>query len=200
MNHLKVLPSIIFIFIFSLCGELLCKNSSEESKIAKNLIEKLGSSGIKTFRSASDDKKAFIDVYNDYFDEDIIAKSVFTMYRSLNDSQKVRFKQAFVRLQAKTYGSQFSKYPDAKLIVGKVVSQKKGRYEIYSKMSGSGFSDITVTWLVHFKGKSKIPLIYDVKVEDVSMVINKRNEINQELKKVGGNLESIVKRIEELGK
>jgi phospholipid transport system substrate-binding protein len=168
---------------------------SSLSQKAKEHIEHLGTKGLKTFRDAENHKETFINLYKKYFDEKTITRSVFIYFRQLNDSQKERFSKAFRILQSNTYAYQFRQYPDASIDILNVTSQGKNRFDVLSRLKGTGFKDVDVTWRVHFKDTK--PLIFDVIIEGVSMTITKRSEFISLLSQLGENRELFVQKLEE---
>jgi phospholipid transport system substrate-binding protein len=145
------------------------------------------------------DTKLFYKVVNDivvpHFDVRYIAQLVMGRnWKAANEQQRTRFQNAFKDMLIRSYANALLEYYDSVKADWKPVRMTPDT------------TDVTVSSTLLREGKQPVPIgfsmhlvdndwkIYDITVENISLVINFRSQINEEIKKNG--IDSVITRME----
>jgi phospholipid transport system substrate-binding protein len=145
------------------------------------------------------DTKAYYKVVNDvvvpHFDVRYIAQLVMGRnWKTANEQQRTRFQNAFKDMLIRSYANALLEYHDSVKADWKPLRLAPGA------------TDATVNSNLVRQGKQSIPIgfsmrlangewkIYDITIENISLVINFRGQINDEIKKNG--VDNVITRME----
>ena len=111
-------------------------------------------------------------------------------WRTLNNSDKKRFTNAFTTYLVKKYGKQFEEFNGAKLITERSIDAGKRGVLVSTRLIMPATSPISVKWQVWQKnGAFKL---IDIIIEDISMLTMEREEIKNRLSFHNGNINSLI--------
>ena len=118
-------------------------------------------------------------------------------WRKANDDQKKRFTDQFSRLLVRTYSKALYDNIDQKIIVKPIRgTPKDDDVTIHTEVEQQGGFPIPIDYKMHLKkGEWKV---YDVVIDDISLVANYRTSFNQEIKKSG--IDSLIASLAERNK
>ena len=122
------------------------------------------------------------------------ARTVGPKWRTFTEEQKSRFEEAFASLLRATYIEKLEGYSGEKVnFTGEVSSSKGDKVEVQSTIQMQDNKIIPVSYrLIAKNGQWKV---YDVRIENVSMIENYRGQFKDILLK--GSAEDLIKRVEE---
>ena len=111
-------------------------------------------------------------------------------WRTLNNSDKKRFTNAFTTYLVKKYGKQFEEFNGAKLITERSIDAGKRGVLVSTRLIMPATSPISVKWQVWQKnGAFKL---IDIIIEDISMLTMEREEIKNRLSFHNGDINSLI--------
>ena len=111
-------------------------------------------------------------------------------WRTLNNSEKKRFTNAFTTYLVKKYGKQFEEFNGAKLITERSIDAGKRGVLVSTRLIMPATSPISVKWQVWQKnGAFKL---IDIIIEDISMLTMEREEIKNRLSVHNGDINSLI--------
>ena len=111
-------------------------------------------------------------------------------WRTLNNSDKKRFTNAFTTYLVKKYGKQFEEFNGAKLITERSIDAGKRGVLVSTRLIMPATSPISVKWQVWEKnGGFKL---IDIIIEDISMLTMEREEIKNRLSFHNGDINSLI--------
>ena len=111
-------------------------------------------------------------------------------WRTLNNSDKKRFTNAFTTYLVKKYGKQFEEFNGAKLITERSIDAGKRGVLVSTRLIMPATSPISVKWQVWQKnGAFKL---IDIIIEDISMLTMEREEIKNRLSFHNGSINSLI--------
>ncbi len=193
--ELKRMQIATFIFIFSiLFSQKVYAERTNEAELIVNLV---GNSIIKIV----DDEASIIQkqdnlkvLMTQYADLNTISRAALgSSWRGLDTSKKKAFVKAFSNYLIKKYGSQFSEFSGAKMIISKTSDVGKRGVLVFTRFMMPGSTPIAVKWQL-WDGTGNLKLI-DIIIEEISMLTMEREEIKNRLQR---NRRSVTKLIEDL--
>lgn len=160
-------------------------------------LQSLISANHKTYRT---DLPGFYKVVDDvvvpYFDVPYIAKTVLARnYREATPEQRTRFQEAFKNMLIRSYANALLEYHDSVKVEWKPVRAGADANEVIVNsllLRQQGQQPVTVGFALH-KAKDQWK-VYDIVIENISLVTNFRGQFSAEIRKSG--LDSVIARME----
>ena len=112
-------------------------------------------------------------------------------WRSLDQSTRKKFTEAFTFYLVQKYGRQFKEFSGAKLAVVKSVDVGRRGVLVHSRLIMPATSPISVKWQV-WKIDGSFKLL-DIIIEDISMLSMEREEVKNRLATYSGNIKLLIK-------
>ena len=191
---------------FYLLGSLLLINSffinfdfvnakSSRIKKAELLSKKIFNeifSIISLKSSENSKKKSLLKLFDRYADVPIIARAVLgSPWRTLNQTERSSFINAFRKYLAKKYIAQFSEFLGAEMLIEKSRdSGGKAGIMVETRLLMPGSAPIKVGWQV--SDASGTFKMIDVKIEGVSLLTTERGEIRNQYTKEGNSINKLM--------
>lgn len=187
---------IVFI-IFMVSVLFSYRADAERTNEAESIVNIVGNSIIKIVdgeASISQKQDALKVLMNKYADLNTISRAALgSSWRSLDKNQRKDFVKTFSNYLIKKYGSQFSEFSGAKMIVSKSSDVGKRGVLVFSRFMLPGSTPIAVNWQL-WDGTGELKLI-DIIIEEISMLTMEREEIKNRLQK---NSKSVSELMEDL--
>lgn len=121
-------------------------------------------------------------IYGEMFDQEELSKwCLGRNWSKLSEAQRKEFLPLFQQVLEKTYGDRILAYSDEKIVFDKEVPIAKNRVEVKTRAVTKS-KEIPMHYRV-FQDKSGTWKVYDVVVENVSLVMNYRSQFNEILAK-----------------
>jgi phospholipid transport system substrate-binding protein len=121
-------------------------------------------------------------IYGEMFDQEELSKwCLGPNWKKLSEAQRQEFLPLFQQVLEKTYGDRVLAYSDEKIVFDKEVPIAKNRVEVKTRAVTKS-KEIPMHYRV-FQDKSGTWKVYDVVVENVSLVMNYRSQFNEILAK-----------------
>jgi phospholipid transport system substrate-binding protein len=121
-------------------------------------------------------------IYGEMFDQEELSKwCLGPNWKKLSEAQRQEFLPLFQQVLEKTYGDRILAYSDEKIVFDKEVPIAKNRVEVKTRAVTKS-KEIPMHYRV-FQDKSGTWKVYDVVVENVSLVMNYRSQFNEILAK-----------------
>ena len=129
--------------------------------------------------------------------EEFSARTVGPKWRQFTPDQKKRFENAFAELLRRTYVAKMDDYDGGGGVkfLGEVASTKGDRVEVQSAVMVKN-QEIPVAYRLFDKGG--VWRVYDVRIENISLVENYRSQFKELLLK--GDAEELIRKVEEKSK
>jgi phospholipid transport system substrate-binding protein len=122
-------------------------------------------------------------LYNEMFDQEELSKwCLGRNWSKLSEAQRKEFLPLFQQVLEKTYGDRVLAYSDEKVHFDREVPISKGRVEVQTRVTTTKSKEVPFNYRV-FQDKSGAWKVYDVVVENVSLVMNYRSQFNEILAK-----------------
>jgi phospholipid transport system substrate-binding protein len=131
----------------------------------------------------------------EYFDVPFIAKTVLARnYKAATPDQRKRFQEAFKNMLIRSYANALLEYHDSVKIEWKPVRLAAGATDatVNSTLFRSQGQPVGIGFSLHKTGEDW--KVYDIVIENISLVTNFRGQFNAEIKKSG--LDSVIARME----
>ena len=189
----KIIATIFVVFsvLFS------CKVYAERTNEAELIVNLVGNSIINIVDNESSISQKQYDLkvlMNEHADLNTISRAALgSSWRNLDKYQRNAFVKAFSNYLIKKYGSQFSEFSGAKMIISKSSDVGKRGVLVFSRFMMPGSTPIAVNWQL-WDGTGNLKLI-DIIIEEISMLTMEREEIKNRFQK---NNRSVTKLIEDL--
>ena len=121
-------------------------------------------------------------IYHEMFDQEELSKwCLGRNWNKLSEAQRQEFLPLFQQVLEKTYGDRILAYSDEKIVFDKEMPIAKGRVEVKTRAVTKS-KEVPMHYRV-FQDKSGTWKVYDVVVENVSLVMNYRSQFNEILAK-----------------
>jgi phospholipid transport system substrate-binding protein len=121
-------------------------------------------------------------IYSEMFDQEELSKwSLGRNWNTLSEAQRKEFLPLFQQVLEKTYGDRILAYSDEKILFEREVPIAKNRVEVQTRVVMNS-KEVPFDYRV-FKDKNGNWKVYDVVVENVSLVMNYRSQFNEILAK-----------------
>lgn len=125
--------------------------------------------------------------------EEFSARTVGPKWRSFTDSQKTRFEDAFSSLLRETYIDKLAGYSGEKVdFLGEIKSASGDKVEVRTSIL---MKDKEVPVAYRLLDKNGVWKVYDVRIENVSLIENYRGQFKEILMK--GDAEALIAKVEE---
>ena len=122
-------------------------------------------------------------LYAEMFDQEELSKwCLGRNWNKLSEAQRKEFLPLFQQVLEKTYGDRILSYSDEKILFDREVPISKGRVEVQTRVMTTKSKEVPFNYRV-FQNKSGTWKVYDVVVENVSLVMNYRSQFNEILAK-----------------
>jgi len=122
-------------------------------------------------------------LYNEMFDQEELSRwCLGRNWNKLSEAQRKEFLPLFQQVLEKTYGDRILSYSDEKILFDREVPISKGRVEVQTRVMTTKSKEVPFNYRV-FLNKSGTWKVYDVVVENVSLVMNYRSQFNEILAK-----------------
>lgn len=122
-------------------------------------------------------------LYAEMFDQEELSRwCLGRNWNKLSETQRKEFLPLFQQVLEKTYGDRILAYSDEKILFDREVPISKGRVEVQTRVITTKSKEVPFNYRV-FQEKSGTWKVYDVVVENVSLVMNYRSQFNEILAK-----------------
>lgn len=122
-------------------------------------------------------------LYAEMFDQEELSRwCLGRNWNKLSEAQRKEFLPLFQQVLEKTYGDRILAYSDEKILFDREVPISKGRVEVQTRVITTKSKEVPFNYRV-FQNKSGTWKVYDVVVENVSLVMNYRSQFNEILAK-----------------
>ena len=140
--------------------------------------------------------KTVDDIVVTYFDVPFIARTVLARnYREASEAQRTRFQEAFKDMLIRSYANALLEYHDSVKAEWKPLRMAPGANDVIvnsALLRGEGKPPVAIGFAMHKVGEDW--KVYDIVIENLSLVTNFRGQFNSEIKKSG--LDSVIARME----
>jgi len=121
-------------------------------------------------------------LYNEMFDQEELSRwCLGRNWNKLSEAQRKEFLPLFQQVLEKTYGDRVLAYSAEKILFDREVPISKGRVEVQTRVVTTKSKEVPFNYRVFQKGG--MWKVYDVVVENVSLVMNYRSQFNEILAK-----------------
>ncbi len=173
---------------------------AQSAESAQALVKQVSDAVLTLIRSPagqSEKRAEFIRIMDQYADMRAIAGFALGRYaRTMPNSLKGRYVEAFKKFVAATYVGQFSEYSGETIDVGRARAGSNG-YLVDTTLQRGTQAPLQVGWQI--SDRSGRPLIVDFVVEGVSMATSQRSEFTSLIGSYGGDTEKFVEYLESKG-
>jgi len=122
-------------------------------------------------------------LYAEMFDQEELSRwCLGRNWNKLSEAQRKEFLPLFQQVLEKTYGDRILAYSDEKILFDREVPISKGRVEVQTRVITTKSKEVPFNYRL-FQDKSGTWKVYDVVVENVSLVMNYRSQFNEILAK-----------------
>lgn len=130
-----------------------------------------------------------------YFDFERMTNLALGRYqRKIKDQQRAPMKQEFQKLLVRTYSKALLEYEDQKILyLPSKGSVAKGDVTIRTEIDQPGGFPIPLNYKMYLKDGQWF--VYDISVDNVSLVTNYRSSFSREIKKIG--IDGLIKSLQE---
>ncbi|WP_233252536.1 phospholipid-binding protein MlaC [Maritimibacter sp. 55A14] len=141
--------------------------------------------------------RRFEGILQKYADVPIIARSALGVeWRSIDNSQRRAFTEAFQGYLSRKYGKRFREFIGGEIRV-QDTRKVKSFYEVVSVADLRGEAPFEVLW--HVSDKSGKPKMFNLYIEGINMLATERTEIGAMLDKRGGNVDALIQDLRTAG-
>ncbi len=116
-------------------------------------------------------------------------------WRQASDEQKSRFVTAFQEMLLRSYANSLLNLEITAMKVDKVIPAKRGRYQVEQIVQRKGAPETKVVYRVYWDKKQQRWKVYDMVVENVSLLLSYRKVFNQQLQEKG--IDAVIRELEE---
>jgi phospholipid transport system substrate-binding protein len=175
----KILPGILFFFLFSFAGEVFAESkiTSEVKQTIDDVLEIVKDPKLKKNLSLRREKlRATIGLRFNY--KQMVMRSLSKNYRSRTDKEREEFTELFKRLLENSYATKIENYQNEK--INYIGEQIKGKYALVKTQIVRNDGTIDVDYkLIKEEGKW---MVYDFVIEEVSLIRNYRSQFSKIIK------------------
>jgi len=195
---LFALPLVLLLCVFR-AGAFAAASEAPMEQLQKSVDEVLRILQEETLKGPEkiDERHQLVfNVVMDMFDfREMARSSLGQSWNTLTDEEKDTFVGLFTRLVEQRYIGKIDSYTGQKVVYKKALV-KDGRAMIYTDIVDKDLEIPIIYRLEENKGKW---LIYDMKIENVSLIVNYRRDFDSIIRKEGfsGLVEKITKQLEE---
>jgi phospholipid transport system substrate-binding protein len=172
----KILPGVLFFFLFSLAGEVFAKSNitSDVKQTIEKVLEIVSDPELKKNANLRREKlRAAIGLRFSY--KQMVMRSLAKNYKSRTDKEREEFTGLFKRLLENSYASKIENYQHEK--IDYVGEQIKGKYALVKTQIVRNDGTIDVDYkLIKEEGKW---MVYDFVIEEVSLIRNYRSQFRK---------------------
>ncbi len=193
----KILPGILFFFLFSLAGEVFAESeiTSDVKQTIDKVLEIVSNPELKKNPKLRREKlRETIGLRFNY--KQMVMRSLAKNYKSRTDKEREEFTGLFKRLLENSYASKIENYQDEK--INYVGEQVKGKYALVKTQIVRNDGTIDVDYkLINEDGKW---MVYDFVIEEVSLIRNYRSQFAKIIKteSYGALVSKLSKKINDL--
>ena len=174
--------------------------SAQSEQAAQALVRQVSDEMLTLIRSPADDaakRQAFVAMMDRYSDMRQIAGFALGRYaRTMPETLKPRYIEAFKQFVAATYVPRFAEYSGETIEVGQVRPKQNG-YVVETTINRGAQPPYAVNWQI--SDRSGQPQVEDFIFEGISMAMSQRGEFASLIDSYGGNLEQFVQYLEARG-
>jgi phospholipid transport system substrate-binding protein len=176
-----VLLSTIFVFLVSLPAWAGAPMDTVKLNVNKGL-EVLRDPKLKPESAKEAKKEKLRLIYNNLFDDVEMGKRTLSRnWNSLNAAQRQEFVKLFRQVLEKAYVDRILAYSDEKIVFDKETTLSETQVEVQTRVLTTAGKEIPISYRTILKdGAWKV---YDVVIENVSLVLNYRTQFNDILAK-----------------
>jgi phospholipid transport system substrate-binding protein len=180
MKKQIALLSIIILLLFSLPGYAVAPLDTVQSNVNK-VLEVLRDPKLKA-ESAKEVKKEKLQlIYERMFDDVELSKRTLAKnWNTMSATQRQEFVQLFRQVLTKAYIDKILAYTDEKIVFDRATTVSGSQAEVQTRIVTSS-KEIPISYRVILKGSDW--KVYDVVIENVSLVLNYRTQFNDILAK-----------------
>jgi phospholipid transport system substrate-binding protein len=193
----KILPGVLFLFLFSFAGEVFA--GSEITSDVKQTIDKV----LAIVSDAELKKKPLLrreklrDTIGLRFNyKQMVMRSLAKNYKTRTEKEREEFTGLFKRLLENSYASKIENYQDE--TINYVGEQVKGKYALVKTQIVRNDGTIDVDYkLINEEGRW---MVYDFVIEEVSLIRNYRSQFSKIIKteSYGALVSKLSKKIKDL--
>ena len=193
----KILPGVLFFFLFSFIGEVFAESkiSSKVKQTIDKVLEIVSDTKLKKNPFLRREKlRATIGHRFNY--KQMVMRSLAKNYKSRTNKELEEFTGLFKRLLENSYATKIENYQDEK--INYVGEQIKGKYALVKTQIVRNDGTIDVDYkLIKEEGKW---MVYDFVIEEVSLIRNYRSQFSKIIKteSYGALVSKLSKKINDL--
>jgi phospholipid transport system substrate-binding protein len=172
--------SILMLFLFSFPVYAGAPLDTVQANVNK-VLEVLRDPALKAASAKETKKKRLESIYESMFDEvELSRRTLARNWNKLNTTQRQEFVQLFRQVLEKAYIDKILSYTNEKIVFDKETMLSENQVEVQTRIVTSS-KEIPIFYRVILRGGPW--KVYDVVVENVSMVQNYRTQFNEILAK-----------------
>jgi phospholipid transport system substrate-binding protein len=175
----KILPGILFFFLFSFAGEVFAGSeiTSDVKQTIDRVLEIVSDAELKKTPLLRREKlRDTIGLRFNY--KQMVMRSLAKNYKTRTEKEREEFTGLFKRLLENSYASKIENYQDEK--INYVSEQVKGKYALVKTQIVRTDGTIDVDYkLIQEEGKW---MVYDFVIEEVSLIRNYRSQFSKIIK------------------
>lgn len=187
-----------FIIMFSLSNTLFAIEKDNIKSVVESKINKV----IQSVKSEMNEIEKKDNIYNeleDVFDFPLMPKIVLGKYRKkFNKEELQNFDDSFTKFIKDFYYDKFKLYDEQKIIVIEPYLKKK-RMILKTKIK-NGDDIITIVFKLHDRKKVNNWLVYDVLIENVSVIRSNKAQIKEFLKENDKDMKKLINHLTKIDK
>jgi phospholipid transport system substrate-binding protein len=193
----KILPGVLFLFLFSLAGEVFAGSeiTSDVKQTIDKVLEIVADAELKKNPLLRREKlRDTIGLRFNY--KQMVMRSLAKNYKTRTEKEREEFTGLFKRLLENSYASKIENYQDEK--INYVGEQVKGKYALVKTQIVRNDGTIDVDYkLINEEGKW---MVYDFVIEEVSLIRNYRSQFSKIIKteSYGALVSKLSKKIKDL--
>ena len=172
---------------------------SDEANDALDFVESLGYEAIKMLADKDLNEENKIKKFEqllDYgFDVPLIARYALGKYwRKTPQDKREKYVITFRKFIVASYAARLGQFGGEKFYTKSVKNDGKRGFVVKSRIETPNGTKIKVDWRV--RNTNGTFRIYDVVIEGISMVITQRDEFSSIIQRSGGNIDTLIQRLE----
>ena len=193
----KILPGVLFLFLFSFAGEVFAGSeiTSDVKQTIDRVLEIVSDAELKKTPLLRREKlRDTIGLRFNY--KQMVMRSLAKNYKSRTEKEREEFTGLFKRLLENSYASKIENYQDE--TINYVGEQVKGKYALVKTQIVRNDGTIDVDYkLINEEGKW---MVYDFVIEEVSLIRNYRSQFSKIIKteSYGALVSKLSKKIKDL--
>lgn len=193
----KILPGVLFLFLFSFAGEVFAESeiTSDVKQTIDKVLQIVSDAELKKDPILRREKlRDTIGLRFNY--KQMVMRSLAENYKARSEKEREEFTGLFKRLLENSYASKIENYQDEK--INYVGEQVKGKYALVKTQIVRNDGTIDVDYkLINEDGKW---MVYDFVIEEVSLIRNYRSQFSKIIKteSYGALVSKLSKKINDL--